>query len=132
MNEHGFGSSIPVLRMLSEDESRRFYVEFLGYTIDWEHRFTPDDPRSPLYMQIHRGASVIHLNGHADEQTATAEVRIPVADLIGLQNELRDKSGDWPTPEAVDPRYEGKPSDMNIHDPAGNHLVFWLREGGSK
>ena len=58
-------SSIPVLRMLDETKSREFYIDFLGYNVDWEHRFN-DDPSSPLYMQISHGESILHLNGHAE------------------------------------------------------------------
>ena len=79
-NPFGFESSVPVLRMLDEAKAKAFYVDYLGYQVDWEHRFSPD---SPLYMQIHLGPSVIHLNGHATEETPTAEVRIPVKDIEG-------------------------------------------------
>ena len=123
--EHEFGSSIPVIRMLSEEDSKEFYLEFLGYKIDWEHRFTEDDPDSPLYMQISYGDSIIHLNGHASNSSPTAEVRIPVKNLGHYELELGERCGKWPKPEAVDPRYEGRNTDMNIIDPADNYLVFW-------
>lgn len=79
-------------------------------------------------MQISLGDSVIHLNGHASEETPVAEVRIPVRDLGGYEQELGHRCKGRPRPEAVDPRYEGKKTDLNIHDPSGNHLVFLLRE----
>ncbi len=43
------GSSIPVLRMSQEAAAKAFYVDFLGFEIEWEHRFE-DSPESPLYM----------------------------------------------------------------------------------
>lgn len=122
--DFGFGSSIPVVRMLDEDASTRFYLDYLGYTVDWEHRF---EEGTDLYMQIRRGPSVLHLNGHATDESPVTEVRIPVRDLEGFCVWLCEK--DWPEKaEAVDPRYEGKNTDLNLLDPAGNHLVFWLRE----
>ena len=54
------GSSIPVLRMSEEAAAKAFYVDFLGFEIEWEHRFE-DSPESPLFMQIRLGQAVIHL-----------------------------------------------------------------------
>lgn len=117
-------SSIPVLRMLDEAKSKAFYLDFLGYEIDWEHRFR-DDESSPLYMQIHQGDSVLHLNGHASENDPVCEVRVPVEGLLRFCEHLRSKSYSKDRPEIVDPRYEGRPADLNIIDPSGNQLVFW-------
>ena len=41
-------STIPILRIFSVDKAKEFYVGFLGFAVDWEHRF--DDP-APVYMQ---------------------------------------------------------------------------------
>ena len=117
------GSSIPVLRMLDEENSKRFYVGFLGYEIEWEHRFR-DSPESPLYMQLRQGASVLHLNGHADQDAPTAEVRVPVRHLGAFCQTLRERSGNQ-VMDAVDPRNEGRSTDLNLYDPSGNLIVFW-------
>ena len=121
-------SSIPVLRMLDETAAKCFYVDFLGYEIDWEHRFR-DDPASPLYMQVHLGESVLHLNGHAEEQSPKCEVRVPVKGLAEycehLKVRLKGLHAGGEEPEIVDPRYEGRGTDVNIIDPSGNTLVFW-------
>jgi hypothetical protein len=37
-----FGPIIPILRIFSEEKAREFYLEYLGFTLDWEHRFEPD------------------------------------------------------------------------------------------
>lgn len=127
-NSFGIESSIPVLRMLDESRARAFYLDFLEYVVDWEHRFRPEKPDSPLYMQIRQGDSVIHLNGHADADTPVAEVRIPVKHLDAYCEHLREKCQGEEKPEVVDPRYSGKNTDMNLYDPSGNLLVFWLSE----
>ena len=38
------GTVTPILRIFDEAKAREFYVEFLGFTVDWEHRFEPDLP----------------------------------------------------------------------------------------
>jgi len=114
--------------MLDEEETRRFYLDFLGYSIDWEHRFNTDITDSPLYMQISLGESVIHLDGHADEESPIAEVRVPVRDLEDFCEHLGSKDDDESKPEVVDPRYSGRLTDMNLVDPSGNLIVFWSPE----
>lgn len=122
-----FGSSIPVLRMFNEIEARAFYLDDLGFVVDWEHRFQAA-LSSPLYMQISQGKAVLHLNGHAQEDTPVAEVRIPVRGLEDFCQYLRAKETNYAKPSVVDPRYEGRNADMNIYDPFDNYLVFWEME----
>ena len=120
--------SIPVLRMLNEAAAKAFYLDFLGYVINWEHRFR-DDPKSPLYLQVNLGESVLHLNGHAEADAPTSEVRIPVVGVQAFCQWLGTRTPDGQEPpEVVDPRYEGKPTDLNLADPSGNTLTFWERE----
>ena len=117
-------TSIPVVRMLDEKQTKSFYIDYLGFEIDWEHRFR-DDPSSPLYAQIRHGDAILHLNGHAEEDSPKCEVRFPVENLVAFCEYLRDKTNGTDKPEIVDPRYEGRPTDLNIIDPSGNTLVFW-------
>lgn len=124
-------SSIPVLRILDEAVARSFYLEYLGYKIDWEHRFS-DSAQSPIYMQISHGDSILHLNGHATEETPVCEVRIPVDGLQKYRDYLASKNSRYSDPAIVDPRYSGRNTDMNILDPFGNHLVFWLPSYGKE
>ena len=47
-----FGPITPLLRMFDIAKAREFYIDFLGFEVDFEHRFEPD---LPLYMEITRG-----------------------------------------------------------------------------
>ena len=42
-----FGKTTPILRIFDEAKAREFYVDFLGFTVDWDHRF---EANTPLYM----------------------------------------------------------------------------------
>jgi hypothetical protein len=33
----GFARATPILRIFDEAKARELYVDFLGFTIDWEH-----------------------------------------------------------------------------------------------
>ena len=120
------GSSIPVLRMNDESAAKAFYVDYLGFEIEWEHRFH-DTPKSPLYLQLRLGKAVVHLNGHASADDPPAEVRIPVQGVEAFCEHLRARAeaASQPMPVVVDPRDAGRNTDMNLEDPDGNLLTFW-------
>jgi catechol 2,3-dioxygenase-like lactoylglutathione lyase family enzyme len=41
-----FGRTTPILRIFDEAKAKEFYVDFLGFKVDWEHRF---EETLPLY-----------------------------------------------------------------------------------
>ena len=36
--------AIPVVRIFAEDKAKEFYIDFLGFNLDWEHRFEEGFP----------------------------------------------------------------------------------------
>ena len=56
-----FVSVIPILRIFDTVKAKDFYVSFLGFTVDWEHKF---DDRSPVYLQISKKNLILHLTEH--------------------------------------------------------------------
>jgi catechol 2,3-dioxygenase-like lactoylglutathione lyase family enzyme len=95
------GKTIPILRIFDEAKAREFYVEFLGFAVDWEHRFTPD---LPLYMQVSREGCVLHLSEHYGDATPGATVRIETTDLPAFHTELAAKKYNMPDPASKSSR----------------------------
>lgn len=120
---HGFEirSSCPILRMLDEAEAKAFYVDYLGFEVDWECRF---NPQAPVFMQVHLGDAHLHLDGHATQDSPITQVNIPVLGVQNYCDYLIAKGANYPKPCVVDPRYVGRNTDMNIEDPFGNLLTF--------
>lgn len=58
------GQAIPVLKIEDEDLARSFYVDSLGFKVDWDWRHEPD---LPIYMGLSRDGWVIHLTEHAED-----------------------------------------------------------------
>ena len=56
-----FLKTTPVLRMFDIHKARELYLDFLGFKLDFEHRFEPD---LPLDMGISLGSAVLHLSEH--------------------------------------------------------------------
>ena len=78
------GSGVPVLRVMSAEVALRFYVGYLGFSLDWEHRF---EPGLPLYVQVSRSNAVLHLSEHHGDGSPHGVVWFPVADVYELRDE---------------------------------------------
>ncbi|NUU35412.1 glyoxalase superfamily protein [Pseudomonas sp. C2B4] len=114
-----FGKTTPILRIFDESKAVEFYVDFLGFKIDWQHRF---EANFPLYLQVSRGECVLHLSEHHGDATPGSALRIETDELETFQQQLLAK--DYPFSR---PHIQAMPwgsQDMTISDPFGNRLVF--------
>ena len=111
-------SPIPILRIFDETKAREFYVGFLGFHCDWEHRFQQD---LPLYLQVSRSGCVLHLSEHHGDCSPGSALRIRVDALDELRAELLAKNYKHARPGITEQPW-GR--DMAIADPFGNRLIF--------
>lgn len=109
----------PILRIFDEAVAKSFYVDFLGFRIDWEHRFEPD---LPLYMQVSRDDCRLHLSGHHGDCSPGASLRIATEDIDVLQKELIAKRHKHARPGVQEMPWGSR--DMTVTDPFGNRLTF--------
>lgn len=84
-----FQPAIPILRIFDADKAREFYVDYLGFNIDWEQRFSDD---APLYMQVSRARLILHLSEHHGDGTPGSSVYIETSGVHELHRELHAKS----------------------------------------
>jgi catechol 2,3-dioxygenase-like lactoylglutathione lyase family enzyme len=109
-----------VLRIFDAELGVRFYCEYLGFVVDWEHRFEPD---LPLYMQVSRDDAVLHLSEHYGDGTPGSGVWVAVDDLPALHRELRQRDDLGRQRPGIDADAPGGPT-MAVIDPFGNVLRF--------
>lgn len=110
--------AIPILRTFPGEQARRFYLDFLGFRLDWEHRFGDE---MPLYQQVSREGCVLHLSEHHGDATPGSAVRIQISDVQRLQRELVE-SPVYPLHIGLDSESWG--DDLAIPDPFGNRIIF--------
>jgi uncharacterized glyoxalase superfamily protein PhnB len=115
-----FQPAVPILRSFDEKKAKEFYVDFLGFTVDFEHRF---EPGMPLYMGISQGNCRIHLSEHFGDCAPGARVRIEVADVRSLCASLNAKGYGNARPGWHEQDWGC--TEMTIHDPFANRLTFW-------
>ena len=111
--------TIPILRIFSVEKAREFYIGFLGFTVDWEHRF---DDAAPIYMQISRAGCVLHLSEHHGDCCPGSTVFIRVTGLDEFHREITAKNYGHMRP-GIERTFHNSKS-MEVIDPFGNRLRF--------
>ena len=110
---------VPILRIFSVEKAREFYTEFLGFTLDWEHRFDDD---APLYMQVSRGGMSLHLSEHHDDGTPGSAVFVDMVGLDAFHREISGRGYRYLRPGIEDAPWNARV--MQVIDPFGNRIRF--------
>lgn len=119
MSAIAFDQTIPILRIFSVDKAREFYLDYLGFSLDWEHRFADD---LPLYMQVSRGVLRLHLTEHHGDACPGSTVFVRMRGIEALHRELAAKAYRY-----LRPGVEQAPWGawvMEVIDPFGNRIRF--------
>ena len=111
--------AVPVLRIFSVEKAREFYCDFLGFGVDWEHRFGND---FPLYMQISRAGLVLHLSEHHGDACPGSAVHVEMTGLDAFHRAVTAKPYKYYKPGIE--RAEWGARVMSVTDPFGNRLHF--------
>ena len=116
------GQTTPILRMFDVDKAKEFYIDYLGYKIDFEHRF---EPTAPLYMGISRDDSNLHLSEHHGDGSPGTYVRINVGNIEELHAELTSKKYKYMRPGIVTQEWGER--QVTVYDPFGNRIIYWQK-----
>lgn len=114
-----FSPAIPIFRIFSVEKAREFYLDFLGFKLDWEHRFEPD---MPLYMQVSRGSLVLHLTEHHGDACPGSTAYVRMRGVREYHAEISGKGYRHLRP-GVESR-AWTPAEMTVTDPFGNRIRF--------
>lgn len=109
---------MPQLRMTNWDRTRAFYVDGLGFTVDWEHRF---EPGFPVFAQVTRDGLSLFLTEHAGDCQVGGAAYIVLDDVDAFYREISARgvvSDEAPEDAPWDAR------EMVVVDPDGNRLRF--------
>ena len=108
----------PQLRMTNWKRSHQFYVEGLGFTVDWEHRF---EPGFPVFTQLTRDGLSLFLSEHAGDCQVGGAAYFVVDDVDALYREIRENGVEVAEPPSEAP---WGTREMSVLDPDGNRLRF--------
>lgn len=114
-----FLRAIPILRIFDETKAREFYLGYLGFEIDFEHRFHDN---APLFMGISRDGFPLLLSEHHGDGTPGSHVRIDVSGVRDLHAELAARR--YRYMNAGIQEQEWGLRELCVIDPFGNRLIF--------
>jgi len=108
----------PQFRITDARRSIAFYVDGLGFEIDWEHRF---EPGFPVFMQLTRAGQSIFLTEHAGDCRVGGAAYFVVADVDACYQAFVAR-GVVPTEPPADMPWGSR--ELVVTDPDGNRLRF--------
>jgi catechol 2,3-dioxygenase-like lactoylglutathione lyase family enzyme len=112
---------VPTLRMTDEARSRAFYVDGLGFRVDWTHRF---EPHLPALLQLSRDGTSFYLSQHLMDCAVGGLLHLFVDSVDDWHAALRGRG------IAIERAPTDQPwglREMHVLDPDGNRLRICTR-----
>ena len=118
MSNVQFEQVCPIFRIFDIEKAREFYLDYLGFQCDWEHRFAEN---MPLYMQVSRGNLVLHLSEHHGDGSSGANIFVRMQGVDTLHKEISSRKYRF-----LRPGIENEPWGrvLAVIDPFGNRIQF--------
>lgn len=110
---------IPVLRIFDYAKAIEFYIDWLGFTIEWEHEF---EPGMPKYLEVRKDEIVLHLTEHHGDGTPGTHVFIWCEGLKAYHSELLEKKYKYNRPGFEEAFYGAW--NVTVVDPFNNKISF--------
>lgn len=110
--------AIPIFGIADYQTAINFYLDLLGFKIDWEHRFTPTDP---IYMQVSRNGLILHLSENK-RYGNKAIIFVETRNIKEFHRELADKNPAFKIQNIAITKWQAL--QLEIEDPFGNLLRF--------
>jgi uncharacterized glyoxalase superfamily protein PhnB len=112
-------SVTPVLRIFDVQKAKEFYIDWLEFKVEWEHRF---EENFPLYMEVSKDNIKIHLTEHHGDSTPGAKTFISCTGIQEYCKMLNAKNYKFYKPGVEKTFYNSLC--MDVTDPFGNRLSF--------
>ena len=118
-----FQKTIPILRIFDVAKATDFYVDFLGFALDWEHHF---DEGSPAYMQLSRAGMTLDLSEHHGDCCHGSTTFVWMEGIGEFHREIAAKGYGSMRP-GIETTFYGARC-VEVIDPFGNRLRFNERQ----
>lgn len=112
-------SVVPIFRIFDYKKAIEFYVDWLGFKIDWEHRF---DDNPPISMQVSRDGIILHLSEHYGDCAPGSKAYTTVDDVTKLYKEICSRPYQYNRPGIEQAVWEAPC--FEVIDPFSNKLMI--------
>jgi catechol 2,3-dioxygenase-like lactoylglutathione lyase family enzyme len=111
--------AVPTFRMFDVAKAREFYVDYLGFSVDFEHRFGDN---APLFMGISRGDIVFFLSEHHGDGAPGLHVVVQMEGIDELHRELAAMHYKYMKPGIQTQEWGTR--ELRVYDPFNNQITF--------
>ncbi len=111
--------TIPVLRIFDYAKAIEFYIDWLGFTLVWEHHF---EDNTPAYIEVVKEALTLHLSEHHGDGTPGTHVFIWCEGIRKYHEELIAKKYKYNRP-GLEKTFYGALC-FTVTDPFYNRISF--------
>lgn len=120
-------TTIPIFRIFDIAKAMEFYIGWLGFQKNWEHRF---DEKAPIYLEIQLRDIRIHLSEHHGDCSPGARIMIEYFENItAFHEEILSKNYPYNRPGLEEAFWDSNIKIVEVIDPFGNRITF---TGGSQ
>ncbi len=86
---------IPIFRIFDIEKTDSFYIEYLGFKMDWKHQYAEN---MPFYFQVSLNNAVLHLSEHHGDASPGSAIRIKIKGLKSYHSLLIEKGYPYAKP----------------------------------
>ena len=108
---------IPAFRITNYARSKTYYLEQLGFELEWEHRF---EPHFPVFLSVARDGMRLYLSEHAGDCQVGGLVHFIIPDVAAWHREFQQRGARITDPPNNDLGF----LNITVTDPDGNQLRF--------
>lgn len=114
-----FEQIIPIFRIFDVAKAKEFYIDFLGFSLNFEHRF---EGVSPVYMEVERAGFRLHLSEHHGDACPGANVYVRMTGVLEFHAELAARNYGYLKPGVETMEWNARV--LEVIDPFGNRIRF--------
>ena len=111
--------TIPILRIFDYKKAVEFYIDWLGFSIIWEHHF---EDNTPVYMEVEKDGLILHLSEHHGDGTPGTHVFVWCDNVKDYHAELINKKYKHNRPGLEETFYGALA--FIVKDPFNNRISF--------
>lgn len=110
----------PIFRIFDIEKAKLFYLDFLGFKLDWEHRY---EENMPLYMQISLHDAVMHLSEHHGDASPGGAIWVKIDNVREYHAVLLSKEYAYSKPDIE--KTPWGTIELTVIDPFSNRIIFY-------
>ncbi len=119
--------AIPIIRIFDRAKAIEFYVDWLGFSINFEHQF---EPNAPYYISVSLNGMELHLSEHHGDSSPGSRTLIEYPGLHQYHKTLMAKGYKYMRP-GIEKTFWGA-WEMATVDPFHNRLTFFEYVAGNE